>query len=300
MCGGSELPIAPAPNQCGKRSWSTMITRMIGRWAAGRWAVRSLVEAGLGDWSPLASASALMPRPAPASAPPATAPRFRNVRRSTLISCLGSMPSMRALVLGPLLALGIGVAGLTATTAAHSAPTCVPASIDNSALQAGAVTVSPLPGSRDASPRTQISFLGLPVRNLTVQSVVGSVTGMHAGHLAAYSQGDGASFVPTRPFAEGERVTVRARARVGSSWHEILDAFGVARVDDLSSAPERIRPGTALEEQQFRSRPDLRPPAVTVTASSPAVAPGDVLVAPYGGAGQAGPMILDPSGAMLW
>ena len=37
-----------------------------------------------------------------------------------------------------------------------------------------------------------------------------------------------------------------------------------------------------------------------MTAQSPAVAPGDVFVAPYGGPGQAGPMILDPSGGLLW
>ena len=57
---------------------------------------------------------------------------------------------MRALILGPVLALGMGFAGLTATAAAQSAPTCVPASLNNSALQAGAVTISPLPGTRDA------------------------------------------------------------------------------------------------------------------------------------------------------
>src|SRR4051794_12251025 len=300
MCGGSELPIAPAPNHCGKRSWSTMITRMFGRWAAGRWAVRSLLEAGFGDWSPLASASALMPRPAPASAPPAIAPRFSNVRRSSLISCFGSMSSMRVFVLGPLLALGLGVTGLTASAAAQSAPTCVPTSIDNSALQADAVTVSPLPGSRDASPRTQVSFLGVTVRNLTVQSVVGSRTGPHDGRLAAYSQGDGASFVPARPFDEGERVAVRARARAGGSWHEITDEFAVARSDTLSSTPETIHPGGAAEEQRFRTRPDLHPPSVTVTASSRAAAPGDIFVAPYTGPGQAGPMILDPAGSLLW
>jgi hypothetical protein len=39
---------------------------------------------------------------------------------------------------------------------------------------------------------------------------------------------------------------------------------------------------------------------VTVTARSPAVAGGDVFVAPYGGVGQGGPMILDPSGGLLW
>jgi hypothetical protein len=44
----------------------------------------------------------------------------------------------------------------------------------------------------------------------------------------------------------------------------------------------------------------LHPPTVTVTAQSPAVAPGDEFVAPYHGPGQAGLMILDPSGGLLW
>src|SRR5581483_7342342 len=187
---------------------------MLGRVGAGRAAVRSLAGRGR-SWSPLASANALMPRPAPASTPPAIAPRLRNVRRSTLISCFESMPSMRALVLGPSLALGMGFAGLTASAAAQSAPTCVPTSIDNSALQAGGVTLSPLPGSRDASPQTQVSFLGVSARDLAVQSVSGSRSGPHPGRLAAYSQGNGASFLPARPFLEGERVSVRARARIG-------------------------------------------------------------------------------------
>jgi hypothetical protein len=37
-----------------------------------------------------------------------------------------------------------------------------------------------------------------------------------------------------------------------------------------------------------------------VTASSPAVAPGDEFVTPYAGPGQAGPMILEPDGALVW
>jgi hypothetical protein len=210
------------------------------------------------------------------------------------------MPSMRALVLGPLLALGLGVTGLTASAAAQSAPTCVPTSIDNSALQAGGVTVSPLPGSRDASPQTQISFLGVSVRDLTVQTVAGTRSGAHSGHLAAYSQGDGASWLPTRPFVEGERVTVRAKALISGRWQPIVDVFAVAKPDSLSSTPETIHSGSAAEEQHFLSRPDLRPPSVTVTVSTPGQAPGDILVAPYTGPGQAGPMILEPSGALLW
>jgi len=207
---------------------------------------------------------------------------------------------MRALLLGPLLALGLGFAGLTATAVAQTAPTCVPTSIDNSALQAGGVTVSPLPGSRDASPQTQISFLGVPVRDLTVQSVTGSHTGPHGGSLAAYSEGDGASFLPAKPFQEGERVTVRARARIAGAWHPIEDVFVIARPDAISSTPETIHPGGAAEEQRFHSRPDLDPPAVTVSQSSPATAPGDIFLAPYSGPGQAGPMILEPGGGLLW
>jgi hypothetical protein len=52
--------------------------------------------------------------------------------------------------------------------------------------------------------------------------------------------------------------------------------------------------------QAFHSRPDLHPPVVAVTAQSPAVAAGDVFIAPYSGPGQAGPMILDPSGGVVW
>jgi hypothetical protein len=183
---------------------------------------------------------------------------------------------------------------------AQTGPTCGPANLDNSALQDGSVTVSPLAGSRDASPQAQISFLGAPSGKLRVLSVVGSRTGSHAGRLEAYSNGDGASFVPERPFAEGERVTVRARLDAGGSGHALLDRFAVARQDSISSTPDATHPGQPSEVQSFHSRPELQPPVVTVTAQSPAVAPGDEFVAPYAGPGQAGPMILDPNGGLVW
>jgi hypothetical protein len=172
--------------------------------------------------------------------------------------------------------------------------------LNNSALQDGVVTVSPLAGSRDATPQTQISFLGVPAGDLSAISVVGSRTGAHSGHLASYSQSDGASFLPSSPFVAGERVTVRARVRVGRSVRALLDEFQVASQDQISTTPRITQPGNASEVQGFHSRPDLSPPVVTVTAQSPAVAGGDVFVAPYGGAGQGGPMILSPSGGLLW
>jgi hypothetical protein len=172
--------------------------------------------------------------------------------------------------------------------------------LNNSAVQDGVVTVSPLAGSRDASANTQISFLGVPARDLSRVSVVGSKTGAHAGRLAAYSQGNGASFLPARRFAAGERVTMRARLRLGGSTRMLLDQFVIATENPLVYGPGKIYPGPSTEIQSFLSRPDLHPPAVTVTASSPLVAPGEEFVAPYAGPGQAGPMILNQSGELVW
>jgi len=209
------------------------------------------------------------------------------------------MLSMRALIVGAGASLGLALAGAD-LAAAQSGPACAPATLNNSALQDGAVTVSPLAGSRDATPQTQISFLGVPAGDIGALSVVGSRTGAHGGRLQPYSQGDGASFLPVRPFLAGERVTVRARVRVGRSERALLDEFQVASQDQISSTPRSTLPGNPAGVQGFHSRPELQPPIVTVTAQSPAVASGDVFVAPYGGTGQAGPMILEPSGALVW
>jgi arylsulfotransferase ASST len=196
------------------------------------------------------------------------------------------------------MALGLGLAATGADAA--SGPTCVPATLNGSALEAGAVTVSPLPGSRDATPQTQVSFKGVPASELRVLSVLGSRTGRHSGRLLSYSRDDGASFVPSRPFAEGERVTVRARLVSAGLSRPLFDQFAVASQDLISSTPEPVSGGTPAQVQRFRSRPDLRPPLVTVTARSPAIAAGDEFVAPYTGPGQAGPMILDRDGGLVW
>ena len=176
-----------------------------------------------------------------------------------------------------------------AAAAAASAPTCTPRTLNTSAVQAGSVTVSPQAGSRDASAETQISFLGVPVGDLHGIRVVGSRTGAHAGRLKAYTLGDGGSFVPSRPFADGELVSVRAEVHTGPTIRPLLDQFVIAQQDSISSTPETIHPGSSREVQYFHSRPDLRPPNVRVTVQSPLVAPGDLFLAPYTGPGQAGP-----------
>jgi len=194
----------------------------------------------------------------------------------------------------------MGPVVLSPTAVAQTAPSCVPSTLDNSALQAGLVTVSPLAGSRDASPQTQISFLGVPATAIAAVTVSGSRTGAHSGRLAAYSQGNGASFLPSRPFAEGERVTVKAKLRVGGATRGVADQFAIAKGDTITSTPRAVTVGSPSQIQGFRSRSDLKPPVVTVTTSAPGQAPGYEFVAPYAGPGQAGPMIVEPAGGLVW
>jgi hypothetical protein len=225
----------------------------------------------------------------------------------------GSRATLKGLAL--LLALG----GLGALTAACSggggkdataakfhepslSPPCTPERLDASAALAdGRVTVSPAPGTRDSSAATQISLLGAPVGALAGVTVRGSESGAHVGRLRAYSQGDGASFVPTKAFRQGERVSVHAELRDGGRSLPFAWSFTVAVQDHGGHAGGSPRPAPQQAAyQSFRSRPDLKPPTVTVTAHAAGATPGDVFIAPYSGPGQYGPMILGEDGSLLW
>jgi hypothetical protein len=201
----------------------------------------------------------------------------------------------------PDLTLTAASSGAAGAPGAATPASCAPSVLNRSALLGGAVTVSPLPGSRDASPLTQISLLGVPASELSKVSVRGSRSGPHSGRLESYSQGDGASFEPSRQFRPGEHVTVRATLTNGGRTIPLAYSFDVAVPDTFGEAGgSSTPPSEPRDYQSFRSRPDLRPPTITVTAHSPAASSGDLLLAPYSGPGQYGPMILDESGAMVW
>ena len=161
--------------------------------------------------------------------------------------------------------------------------------------------MTPLPGSRDASAATQISFLGVPAARLSSVLVRGSRTGLHSGRLAAYSQGDGASFIPAKPFRAGETVAVSATLSGGAAPAPLAFAFTVATADTAGEAGGSSTPSSNPRDyQSFRSRPDLKPPLVTVTAHAAGASPGELLLAPYSGPGQYGPMILGEDGSVVW
>jgi hypothetical protein len=209
-----------------------------------------------------------------------------------------------------------GLVGLVALPSAHSAsvsqpgsPSCVPGRLNVSAALAGSrVSVSPGPETRDASATTQISLLGVPASELSDISVKGSRTGTHTGRLAAYSQGDGASFLPARPFDDGELVSVRAELLEGGKAIPVAWSFTVAVRDSPGSTSTAVGTGTSTssapapapkEYQSFHSRPELRPPDVTVSSNAQ-TATGEMFLAPYSGIGQYGPMILDEHGGLVW
>lgn len=177
------------------------------------------------------------------------------------------------------------------------APPCTPAALNRSAALPGtSLAVSPLPDSYDASPNSQISLLGAPASALLKVSVSGSHSGSHSGRLLAYSQGDGASFVPSRPFSPGETVTVHGTvANKRFAFH-----FVTARQDSAVYAAAAPAVRGASDVQRFQSRPQLLAPAITVTARSSQAAPGYMFAAPYSGPGPSGPMIFDESGSLVW
>jgi hypothetical protein len=166
---------------------------------------------------------------------------------------------------------------------------------------ANPVTVSPFPGTPDASARTQISFLGNAGTRVVSVHVEGSRSGHHGGRLEAYSTGTGESFIPERPFSAGERVSVVARVRHGASTTTVRTHFVVATQPVIPQKLFPLYPGDPAQVQHYLSAPALTPTSVRITTPArPGAAPGDFLLAPHAGSGTPGPMIIDQSGNLVW
>ena len=104
-------------------------------------------------------------------------------------------------------------------------------------------------------------------------------------------------------------------AGAGATWITLAGTLG-CEPDERSSkaAPSKAAPLTRSEDVRvhrspieqpedvwhFRSRPDLRPPAIKVDMRERGTAPGYVFVAPKKGDGQYGTLILDNSGEPVW
>jgi len=168
------------------------------------------------------------------------------------------------------------------------------------ATSADALTLSPLNGTPDASPNTQISFLGAPASQISHVAVVGSRSRRHSGRLRSYASATGASFVLKRGLEEGEHVTVTALVGKRGHTRRVRTSFTTAR-RVAHSLPAGAPPPPAKEatNQSFVSAPTLHPPRVSVAASSAATG-GDIFLTADAGYGQTGAMIVDGSGRLVW
>jgi Arylsulfotransferase (ASST) len=175
--------------------------------------------------------------------------------------------------------------------------------------------VIPFPGTLDASPLSDIIFSALRRSDLRTVKVTGSGSGPHTGRLTELPDGAGTAFIPRHPFKPGERVTVVAGLRSaaggtasgdpGSAVLRFSFTVGIsvpwngARGDRPRPAARRASAGPT---QSFRSRTDLHPPIISASSDHDRSS-GDILLTPVAtqvGSMQAGPMILDPRGRLVW
>lgn len=191
-----------------------------------------------------------------------------------------------AALLAPLAALGLGAGAGATPSAARSAPSSAaiphgPASAPGARSAVG--YTFPSPGDGYAAADTALTFRSIRPASLAHLVVTGSVTGLHTGTVTALHGGLGSVFTPTRAFAAGERVTVRAGV-------PLVDApagnytFGVARAanappivpDSLTAPSAGAHPAVpsascAVPQPNYVTRPDLHPVgACTITKTSAA------------------------------
>ncbi len=171
----------------------------------------------------------------------------------------------------------------------------------------------PFPGTPDATPVSQVIFSSLRAGDLRSVRVTGSRSGSHRGKLVTLGHGDGVAFDPDRHFLPGELVSVTASLRSpadgtlsgdpGARTLRFAFRIGVG----AGSAARAVRSGSTASTraagpgagfQSFHSEPDLHPPVVKFTGQLD-TSPGDVFVTAQNGV-QPGPMILDPTGHLVW
>ncbi len=203
--------------------------------------------------------------------------------------------SARALAVASTLALAAcGGASSAGSTGAAGAE------ISARVAAANPVSVSPQPGTPDASPNTQISFLGgLGTRVSTVRAV-GSRSGVHTGVLRPFSTVTGESFIPRHQFAAGEHVSVTATI-AGPTSGVARTSFTVASQVTVGQKEFPDNPGDSRAVQHYSTAPTLTPSTVRITTPAKAGgAPGYLFLAPYQGTGTPGPMMTDQSGNLVW
>ncbi|HEX3391289.1 MAG TPA: arylsulfotransferase family protein [Solirubrobacteraceae bacterium] len=211
--------------------------------------------------------------------------------------------TVRAVLLLAAAALCAGLCGCGDSVFSSASAASITPTRELAEAKANVVAVSPIPGTEDASPYTQISFLGPAGTKVSDVSVVGSHSGNHSGKLRRYSTGTGESFLLNKPLTPGEQVAMHALVGRGprAPSRPVTTVFTVARQAAVSQAEFAKEPGDASAIQHYASAPQVTPNTVNITTpAQPGAAPGDLFLAPYQGLGTPGEMIARQDGTLIW
>ena len=169
----------------------------------------------------------------------------------------------------------------------------------------GLVAVYPNAGTPAASAKTQISFRGAPPEELGAVDVTGSRTGRHTGRLQPHSDGNGASFLPDKPFSPAETVTVRtARPLVGAHGGAVTFKVGRFDLGNGTTHVAALSGGTGAGDgsggggSSFHTVDGFHPPSIEVLTRKKGRARGTIFLAPK--SGQRAAMMIDDAGKLVW
>ncbi len=160
------------------------------------------------------------------------------------------------------------------------------------------LAVFPSQGTVDASPTTNIAFEGVTRAALGRVTVRGSRTGLHRGRLRAFGGPVGVGFVPIKPFAPRERVTVTSARHTffGTGRRSYSFRTGMFLPVNLGNDPWSPAKGQTPRAWDTFKTLRLKIPRVTVDTDRPGKAGGNIFYAPR----TSGPTILDNDGELVW
>lgn len=170
------------------------------------------------------------------------------------------------------------------------------------------VRIFPSPGSKVASPSTQISVRGGSPEDIGSLTVAGSTSGSHPGRVQAHSDGRGVSFIPDAAFEPGETVTVTSKIAIagvaggiGGGTGAGTGTFTIATPAEQKWEPmPTVRADWQTGALTLKSRPDLRPSSLTITTPASRTAAGLLMLTMQGGPSGSGPEIIDDAGRLVW
>ncbi len=171
-------------------------------------------------------------------------------------------PASRAVGAGAIVA-AVAALALTGGTGA-TASTSRSASAQTGSAARG-LDVLPFPGTPDAAPGTNIDFPAISPAQIASVRVVGSRSGVHAGHLSAQPDHAGTAFSPSRRFADGERVSVTATLRSAAAG----TASGAPNARSLKFSFSVERPARLTRAEMAAPDADAGPSASDGSTQAP-------------------------------